>query len=543
MFTPRHSLKALVGSGITVTMLLGTGLAASPVHAAKATSTTTTSTTAAPTTTAPTTTTTTAKVTTTTAKATTTTAAPVTSTTAAATTTTRKSGKNTTTTAPSAKMAVAPTIAPSTDVSAYAGDPGSMRRVNTMIGADTLWRQGFVGQGVDIAVIDTGVAQVPGLAGKVINGPDLSLDSPYAPVLGVDAFGHGTHMAGIAAGLDAGTTDLFDPTKFVGVAPGSRIVNVKVGAFDGSVDVSQVIAAINWVVQHKNDSGLNIRVINLSFGTESLNNSWDDPLSWAAEVAARNGIVVVSSGGNDGATVKVLSPAYNGFVLAVGSVDQTISPLSASAFSNASGYTKPDVWAPGKSILGLRVANSFLDARFPSARVGDRLFKGSGTSQASAVVSGAAALLASAHPGATAMQIRTALKMSGESVTGEITSFINVAKADQLLTYGKIQHIELPFIGTPGRGSLEATRGASARLVFNGVPLTGERDIFGRAWNAETMAVSTQKLTSWTGGSFNGNSWAGNSWAGASWAGASWAGNSWAGNSWAGSGWKGVVWG
>ena len=128
------------------------------------------------------------------------------------------------------------------------------------IGAQDLWAKGITGEGVDIAIIDTGVAPVKGLAGKIINGPDLSLDVPYTNSRSIDAFGHGTHLASIAAGLDPNTTQLDDQTKFVGVAPGSRIVNVRVGAFDGGVDVSQVIAAIDWVVQHRNDNGMNIRV-------------------------------------------------------------------------------------------------------------------------------------------------------------------------------------------------------------------------------------------------------------------------------------------
>src|SRR5438132_437509 len=86
------------------------------------------------------------------------------------------------------------------------------------------------------------VRAVPGLSDKVVNGPDLSLDYQNGLAESVDAYGHGTHMAGIIAGRDAGSGSLTDPTRFVGVAPDARIVNVKVGAADGSTDVSQVIA-------------------------------------------------------------------------------------------------------------------------------------------------------------------------------------------------------------------------------------------------------------------------------------------------------------
>ena len=120
------------------------------------------------------------------------------------------------------------------EMTAVADDKGSMRWITTLVAADQMWRNGVTGAGVDIAVVDTGVAPVPGLDGKIINGPDISLDVPYTSARGLDAFGHGTHMASIAAGVDPGTSDLSDRSKFVGVAPGSRIVNVKVGAFDGA---------------------------------------------------------------------------------------------------------------------------------------------------------------------------------------------------------------------------------------------------------------------------------------------------------------------
>ena len=82
------------------------------------------------------------------------------------------------------------------------------------------------------------------------------------------------------------------------MAPDARIVSLKVGAADGAVDVSQMIAAIDWVVQHAHDPGLNIRVINLSYGTNSLQAPMIDPLAYAAEQAWKNGIVVVAAGGN-----------------------------------------------------------------------------------------------------------------------------------------------------------------------------------------------------------------------------------------------------
>jgi len=141
--------------------------------------------------------------------------------------------------------------------------------VNRQTGAADMWAQGFTGSGVDIALIDTGIAPVDGLRqkGKVINGPDLSFDSQVKGPEYLDAYGHGTHLAGIIAGrvADASKLSNYDDVNFVGVAPDDRIVNVKVAAAAGSTDVSQVIAAIDWVIDHRRDNGMNIRVITLAY--------------------------------------------------------------------------------------------------------------------------------------------------------------------------------------------------------------------------------------------------------------------------------------
>ena len=103
---------------------------------------------------------------------------------------------------------------------------------------------------------------------------------------------------------------------------------MKVATTDGSTDVSQVIAALDWVVQHKNDNGMNVRVVNLSFGTESIQPYQLDPLATAVENAWRHGIVVVDSAGNDGPTaVSLTDPAMDPYVIAVGASDPNESVL------------------------------------------------------------------------------------------------------------------------------------------------------------------------------------------------------------------------
>src|SRR4051794_28203017 len=148
--------------------------------------------------------------------------------------------------------------------------------VEQVIGAQQAWQAGATGQGIDVALVDTGVAPVQGLTNsQVVYGPDLSLDSQDPQRAYVDSYGHGTAMAGIIAGNDGVAGG------YQGVAPNARLVSVKVGARDGAVDVSQIIAGIDWVVEHAHDNGMNIRVLNLSLGTSSTQSYVLDPLAHA----------------------------------------------------------------------------------------------------------------------------------------------------------------------------------------------------------------------------------------------------------------------
>ena len=416
----------------------------------------------------------------------------------------------------------------------------SMDHVNDVIGAKATWRKGYTGKGVDVALIDTGVVPVPGLTySPVANGPDLSLESLSADARYLDTYGHGTHMAGIAVGRGTASGG------FRGVAPDAGLVSLKLGTYDGAVDVSQVVAAIDWVVQHRNSGGLNIRVLNLSYGTSSTQSPQADPLSHAVENAWRHGIVVVTSAGNNGPTAPLGNPATNPYIIAVGASD-TAGTIGASddkvaAFSSG-GTTarRPDMVAPGRSIVSLRDPGSFVDVNYPEARVGESLFKGSGSSQSAAVVSGAAALLLQQRPGLTPDQVKKLLKSTAVSIgNGDPKAGAGLVRVDRA-TATATPYAKQTWSASTGTGSIEASRGV-AHVADGVTELKGERSILG-PWTASTWAAASAAGRAWNGGQWQGQTWAGDCWCGASWASQTWGHVSWSGVTWAGNDWASRSW-
>jgi serine protease AprX len=451
-------------------------------------------------------------------------------------------------------------------------DTGTMPAVNQLVGAPALWADGYTGKGIGVAVIDTGVTRVPGLdqPGKVVDGPDLSFDSQSPALAHADSFGHGTHMAGIIAGRDGAAdarrngcatctnkSPYSDVTRFMGVAPDAHIVNVKVGATDGAADVSQVIAAIDWIVQHKDDPGMNIKVLSLSYGTNTSQHYTVDPLAYAAEVAWANGIVVVASGGNDGRDVPNLAnPALNPRVIAVGSDDPmgTMGKLddTVPAFATHGTAARPvDVIAPGVSVQSLRVPGSYVDVLHPGGVVGTRFQRGSGTSQSTAVVAGVVALLRQRFPQATPDQIKSLLMGTAFRINANLLfAGKGLVDAQGAATLGMktltslVGGLTKPLTGpapAQGGGSLEKSRG-DTYVSSDGVLLTGERDIFGKPFDARAMAGLEKARRAWSGGNWNGSAWTGSAWAGGEWPTRTWDAVDWAGSRWRGSRWKDAAW-
>ena len=463
-----------------------------------------------------------------------------------------------TTTAP------APVVVPATGGSA-AGVPltdGSMYNVVDKINARSMWTKGYTGKGVNVALIDTGVAPVAALSGadKVVATVDLSTEANTPGAQFLDTFGHGTHMAGIIAGRDPGADPKLaatHPEWFMGVAPDAGLVSVKVGDNTGAVDVTQVIAGIDWVVE--NASALNIRVINLSYGTDSTLPYTVDPLDAAVERAWKAGIVVVAAVGNDGRNAQhLLAPANDPYVVAVAAAERKNDALvnSSSAVkkwkvptwaNSGNGQRDPDVSAPGASIVSLRDPGSRVDTEHPEGYVSTSLFKGSGSSQATAVVSGLVALLLSAKPSMTPDQIKKTLSESAlhDVISPQDARFsgFGLVRAD-LTKLADLAQSDKRWQNWPasnGSGNLDAVRNGSY-VTVNDQVISGNITVTGAPWSTTPWVGPTWSEGTWNGSMFVDGSWRGVKWTGVKWTGVKWTGVKWTGVKWTDALWTGVKW-
>ncbi|WP_168188682.1 S8 family peptidase [Thermoflavimicrobium daqui] len=295
-----------------------------------------------------------------------------------------------------------------------------------------IWSKGNEGNGVTIAIVDTGIAPHPDINSRLIAFHDIinQKSNPY------DDNGHGTHCAGCAAG-DGNQSN----GKYKGPAPKASLVGVKVLGKSGEGNLSNVIAGIDWCIEHQKQ--YNIRVISLSLGSETKDSYKDDPVCQVVQKAWDKGIVVVAAAGNSGPHEKTIaSPGITPDIITVGATDskRTLSREDdhVASFSSRGptpdGMIKPDIVAPGTDIISLRSKGSYLDLFMFRNRVGSDYFKLSGTSMATPIVAGITALLLSEYPNLSPNEIKNLLlnntfPLQNESETAQGKGLVDAIKA------------------------------------------------------------------------------------------------------------------
>jgi serine protease AprX len=284
----------------------------------------------------------------------------------------------------------------------------------------------LTGAGVTIAVLDSGVALHPDIQTltavvDVVGNPSPSVAPPQTSI---DPYGHGTHVAGIMVGNGSHSGG-----HLAGVAPGASLISVRVLDGVGAGQASDVLAGLQWVQDHQAEYG--IRVVNLSLGHPVVEPGGDDPLVQAVDALWDAGIVVVCSAGNRGQQghVTITSPCNSRKVITVGATnishtgpinDDKVATYSSRGPTTFDLVAKPDLVAPGNRIVSLRAAGSVLDVLLDDRRVAadpalptvQEYFEMSGTSMASPIVAGTAALMLEQDPTLNPGSIKARLMMT-----------------------------------------------------------------------------------------------------------------------------------
>jgi len=425
-----------------------------------------------------------------------------------------------------------------------------------VIGADALVQHGVDASGITVAVVDTGISKVRDLGSRVIGGVDYSGEgNPYA-----DNYGHGTFVAGVLAGNGASSNGVYH-----GVAPGASLLSVKVAGADGSTNLTKVISGINWVVRTKAYYGT--RVLNLSLGTDATQSYLFNPLNQAVEKAWKAGIVVIVAASNEGPAPGTISkPGDDPFVVTAGALDDdgtvsraddVIASFSGRGPTLADGIAKPDLVAPGRSLISLRVPGSTIDRDNPSARIGTAYFKGSGTSFSAAATSGAVALMLDQNPSLVPDLVKSRLAgtavdgLSGGNlavgsgsldVLGAVGSTITtLANIGLQLSLGALPALPASVVSILQGGSGSGLIGSLVGTQLDASQWDGSQWAASQ-WSASQWAAFRWAASQWAASQWGASQWAASQWAASQWSGSQWAASQWAASQWAASQWSASQW-
>ncbi len=381
-----------------------------------------------------------------------------------------------------------------------------------------------VGEAPTIAVVDSGVqADRPDFAnGGVVGSVNLST-LPNTEPGATDGRGHGTFVAGIATGK---------ARRYAGALPQANVFSVKVMNNEGVARTSDVIAACQWILANKDR--YNIRVANFSLHSGSPASFLNDPLDKAVEKLWFSGVVVVAAAGNyavDGQPSGVrFAPGNDPFVVTVGASDlngtsalgdDVNAPFSAYGYT-LDGFSKPDLAAAGRYMIGPVPANSTLATERASSVVEPGYIQLSGTSFAAPVVAGAAAQILARHPNFTPDQVKGALMVSSRPLPNAAPLSVGV---------GELRMDRSAFVTIPPNPNLGLNRFVRAD------PLGGPP-----AFDAVSWFDSARTNVSWNSVSWNSVSWNDADFDTVSWANVSWSSVSWATVSWNSVSWNDVSW-
>lgn len=326
--------------------------------------------------------------------------------------------------------------------------------------ATDVWQAGYMGTGINVAIVDSGIdhgGANEDLANRVIQSVTFSSSAQYMS----DRFGHGTHVAGIAAG-DGVTLN----GKYIGIAPKANLLNLKFSADDGSATESDLLSALQWA--YDNRSRFSIRVLNLSANSATAQSYATSPLCAAVEKLWTGGVVVVVSAGNRGKDSDAVyyPPANDPYVITVGAIDDKKTtdladdemPSWSSRGITQDRFAKPDILAPGVKIISTKAGDTALLIYSNKGNViDDYYFMLGGTSMAAPMVSGAVALMLEKNPTLTPDQVKWLIINTGRDFKSMRRGDPKVLDAYAAVMYSsKLGSANAGLVGSAG-GTLSGT--------------------------------------------------------------------------------------
>ena len=394
-----------------------------------------------------------------------------------------------------------------------------------------------------IAVVDSGIdSSRADFGSRLLDQVNLASLSPNSPG---DGYGHGTFVAGVAAGQASG---------FAGVAPSANLVSIDVMDDEGEATVADIVSACDWILQNK--AQYNIRVANFSLHAMDRASIFFDPLDQAVEKLWLNGVVVVTAAGNyadNGAESGVpFAPGNDPFVITVGASDvqntvqtgdDTAAPWSAWGYT-PDGFMKPDLSAPGRYVIGPVSAGAGLTTERADRLVPDApgYMQLSGTSFSAPMVSGAAAMLLAQHPDWTPDQVKGALMVSASATPAATPGSLGVGELDVALA----RHVTTPPNPNAGLDQY-LTTGSDGTVSFDSsawqAAASTDAAWSDAAWSDAAWSDAAWSDAAWSDAAWSDTAWATAAWSDAAWSDAAWSDAAWSDAAWSDAAWASAAWG
>ncbi len=410
-----------------------------------------------------------------------------------------------------------------------------------------VWDMGIKGDAIGIAIIDSGIApdndfkkeddDFSSASSRLMTNVSFNMDSSIA----IDTYGHGTHIAGIAAGMGAKSDGFYK-----GIAPHAKLLSLKVCDDNGMAYESDVVAALQWIYDLKGtmyEPVYNIRVVNLSINSTVEQSYHDSPMNAAVEILWLNDIVVVASAGNwDNGYYDTINaaPANDPYIITVGASDEQgnsdrgddYMALYSSRGTTMDGYTKPDIVAPGTDIVATLSDKSWWRNDYPDRFVENIYFRASGSSMAAPMVTGAVALLLQSEPDLTPDQVKYRLTHTGDTI--------------ETILFGDYPYLDVydavttPTTESANQDVVPNMLLAKMALIAYWASANGDENI---DWSAVDWDAVNWDAVDWDAVDWNSVNWGSVNWGSVNWGSVNWGSVNWGSVNWGSVNWGSVNWG